>query len=74
MEKRKKREHLELFWLAAVIGRAYRNTEGGIRVPVRYYEASTVKTRARSRSEGRTSQYKLGEIKTDLTTKTYNSR
>jgi hypothetical protein len=67
--KKKKREDLELFWLAAVIGRAYRNPEGGIRVPVRYYEASAVKTRARSKSEGRTSQYKLGEIKTDLTTR-----
>ena len=58
--KKKKREDLELFWLATVIGRAYRNSEGAIRVPVRYYETSAVKTRARSKSEGRTSQYKLG--------------
>ena len=58
-----------MFWLATVIGRAYRNSERAIRVPVRYYEASAVKTRARSKSEGRTSQYKLGKIKTELTTR-----
>ena len=65
----KKRDDLELFWLVTVIGKPFRTSEGVIRIPVRYYETSTVKTKARSKAQGRTTQYKLGNIKTELTTR-----
>jgi uncharacterized protein YaiI (UPF0178 family) len=58
-----------LFWLATVIGRAYRNAEGAIRIPVRYFEADLVKTKDRTKAQDRTSQYKLGSIKAELTTR-----
>ena len=65
--KKKKREDLELYWLVTLIGRAYRNAEGAIRIPVRYFEADLVKTKDRTKEQARTSQYKIGSIKTDLT-------
>ena len=65
--KTKKREELELSWLVKVIGRAYRNEQGGIRIPIRYYEVDVMKPKARTKSKERRSQYAIGAIKTDLT-------
>ena len=52
-----------------MIGKAYRNATGAIRIPVRYFEADLVKTKDRTRAGERTSQYKIGLIKVDLTTR-----
>ena len=67
--KTKKRQNLELFWLVKVIGKAYRNATGDIRIPVRYFEADVLKTKERTKAGERTSQYKIGLIKDDLTTR-----
>ena len=52
-----------------MIGKAYRNTTADIRIPVRYFEVDELKTKERTKAGERTSQYKIGLIKDDLTTR-----
>ena len=63
----KERADLELFWLAKVIGVAYRNAAGDLRIPVRYFEADNQKTKDRTKEGLRSSRYSIGKVKVDLT-------
>jgi hypothetical protein len=65
--RKKKRKDIELFWVVLVVGNAYRNEQGAIRIPCRYYEASAEKTKDRTKEGLRTSQYKLGDVRAELT-------